>query len=238
MEIVNKIVENTSLWEVVALIIVIYLIFRPDLINRITKFKVGDFEFELSELKKEIEIGKDKINELQEELESEKRLFEEVLNKFDANADLNELTSIRQIAKSQSRNISDLNLLKKLLNKSSTPEELYLAAVGIREKRPPELLPDIIVLLDDLCNDKNLGSFRLNTIWTLTSAVHKILIACVRDGQKPFPSVDVLNKIEITLNKLEKHPKVLADRPDDPTKGIRGPINHSLNWLQKAREVK
>jgi hypothetical protein len=58
MEIISNISKNTSLWEIVALLIVIYLICRPNLINRITKFKVGDFELEIIELKKEIENGK------------------------------------------------------------------------------------------------------------------------------------------------------------------------------------
>lgn len=238
MEIISNISKNSSLWEVVALLVVIYLIFRPNLINRITKFKVGDFELEIRELKKEIENGKEKINELQEEIESERRLFEEVLNKFDANDSLDSLTSIRQIIKSESRNNSDLNSFKKSLSKNASPEELYAVAVGIREKRPPEILPDLISLLDELTEDKNLGGFRLNTIWTLTSGIHKILITCVRDGQKPFPTDEILNMIETTLKKLEKHPKVQADRPDDPSKGIRGPIKHSLSWLQKAREKK
>ncbi|RXR34856.1 hypothetical protein EQG68_02805 [Flavobacterium piscinae] len=238
MEIISNISKNTSLWEIVALLVVIYLICRPNLINRITKFKVGDFELEISELKKEIENGKEKINELQEEIESEKRLFEEVLNKFDANDSLDNLASIRQIVKSESRNSSDINSFKKALSKNASPEELYAVAVGIREKRPLEILPDLISLLDELTEDKNLGGYRLNTIWTLTSSVHKILIACIRDGQKPFPSIELLNNIETTLKKLEKHPKVQADRPDDPSKGIRGPIKHSLSWLQKAREKK
>lgn len=236
MQIIEKILSNTSLWEVVALIIVLYLLFRPDIINRVTKFKIGDFEMELSEIKKEIKEGKVRISELEEEIENERRQFEELLNKFDANAPLNELAAIRQTIKSQSRNISDAEVFKKLLSVNSTPEQLYAAAVGIREKRPVELLPDVISLLDELAKDKDLGGFRLNTIWTLTSAVHKMLISCVSNGASPFPTNEILTKAAETLKRLEKHSSVIRDRPDDPMKGIRGPIKHSLTWIQKAKE--
>ena len=238
MELIEKILSNTSLWEVVALIIVIYLLFRPDIINRITKFKIGDFEMELTELKKDIKEGKEKISELEVEIENEKRQFQELLNKFDAAAPLSMLSSVRQTLKSQSRNISDIDVYRKLLTKNSTPEELYGVAVSVREKRPTELFPNIVSLLDDLAEDQNLGGFRLNTIWTLTSSIHKILISCVRDGLVPFPKDEDLDNAEKTLKKLEKHPKVIADRPDDPMKGIRGPIKHSMTWIQKAREKK
>lgn len=236
MEIVLKILENTSLWEVILLLIVVYVMFRPGIVNRITRFRVGDFELELSEIKKEIQEGKEKISELQSEIENEKKRFEELLYKFDANASLNELAPVRQALKSQSRNISDVEVFRKYLSKSSNPEELFAAAVGIREKRPVGLLPDIVLLLGDLAADKELGGFRLNTIWTLTSSIHKILISCVRDGAGPFPSIATLERAEQVLQQLEKNPRVLMDRPNDPMRGIRGPIKHSLNWIKKAKE--
>lgn len=233
MEILSEILKNTSLWEVIMLLVVIYLLFRPDLINRITKFKVGDFEVELSELKKEIAKGNEKITELETELEHEKRQFEELLDSFDANVPLSELKSIRQSIKAQARNLDEEESLKKYLKKTATHEELYAAAVGIREKRPVSLFPDLIGLLDDLSTQKDLGGYRLNTIWTLTSAVHKILISIVRDGVKPTPSKEQLSKCENMLKRLDNNPRVLADRPDKPMKGIKGPIKYSLDWLKK-----
>jgi len=233
MEILSEILKNTSLWEVVMLLVVIYLLFRPDLINRITKFKVGDFELELSELKKEVAKGTEKIAELETELEHEKRQFEELLDSFDANVPLSELKSIRQSIKAQARNLSEEESLRKHLKKTATPEELYAAAVGIREKRDVSLFPDLIALLDDLSQQKDLGGYRLNTIWTLASAVHKILISVVRDDLKPAPSNDQLIKCKNVLDRLDNHPRVLADRPDKPMKGIKGPIKYSLDWVKK-----
>lgn len=123
-----------SLWEIIALLIIVYLMFRPDLLSRITKFKVGNFELELSEIKKQIEEGKEKISELEDKIKNERRQFDELLNQFDANAPLNELLSVRQAIRSQSKNISDIELFRQLLTLNSTSEELYATAVGIREK--------------------------------------------------------------------------------------------------------
>lgn len=229
-------ISPISLWEIIALLIVIYLLSRPDLLNRITKFKFGEFEMELSELKKEINEGKSKISELEQEIENEKRQFQELLVRFDANASLENLGAIRQTLKAQARNMSDVALFRELLSMNSSHEELYAAAVSIREKRPVELFPDIITLLDNLAADPKLGGFRLNTIWTLTSATHRILIACIRDGVKPLPSKADLKRAEAVLRNLQIHPRVVNDRPDDPMKGILGPIKHSISWIAKANE--
>ena len=237
MEILSEILGNTSLWEVLMLFIFIYILFRPDLINRVTKFKVGDFELELSELKKEVAKGNEKIYELESELEHERRQFEELENSFDANAPINELSKVRQSIKAQARNLGEVESLKKYLNNSANPEELYVAAVGVREKRPISLLPDLVSLLDDLSMDKDLGGYRLNTIWTLVSALHRILITIVRDGIRPIPSQKQLDRCEKVLKKLDKNHRVLADHPDKPMKGIKGPIKYSLDWLRKAENI-
>jgi hypothetical protein len=91
----------------------------------------------------------------------------------------------------------------------------------------------LIALLDELSQQKDLGGYRLNTIWTLISAVHKILISAVRDGVKPTPSNEQLIKCKNVLERLDNHPKVVADRPDNPMKGIKGPIKYSLDWVKK-----
>lgn len=238
METILKILEKSSLWEYFVLIIVGYLIFRPDLINRITKLKMGNIEFELSEIKKEINDGKEKLSKLESEIESEKKLFDELLEKFKADSSLKTLKPIKNVLKSRAKNSTDIEILRKYLNPKSSAEELFTTAVSIREKRPPELFPDIIKLLDDLSEDEYLGGFRLNTIWTLTSSIHKILISCIRDNLKPFPTSELLDKAELTLKKLESNQRVISNRPDNPMKGIRGPIKHSLTWIKKAKKIK
>lgn len=236
MEIFTKIIENVSLWEVVLLLVILYFMFKPDMINRISKFKVGEFEIELRELKEQVQQGHERITELESEIENNKKQFQSIINNFDANASLESLNEIKHKIKAQSKNLNDDLFLQEHLKTTATPEELYAAAVGIREKRPVKLLPDLISLLDELSRDENLGGYRLNTIWTLTSAVHKMLISCVRDDVNPFPSKELLVKAEIVLQQLDKNPKVILDNPNDPMRGIKGPIKHSLNWIAKAKE--
>ncbi|GAA6186872.1 hypothetical protein Q4567_18690 [Aliiglaciecola sp. 2_MG-2023] len=234
MDIVIEILKNTSLWEILFLFGLIYLFSNRGFRERITKIKFGDFELELMELKKEVQEGKEKIVELEAEVENDRRLFEDILDSFDPSAPVSELAAARRAIKSEAQNLSEVDSLRKYLRMGAQPEELYVAAVSIRERRPVTLLPDLIGFLDELSDDRELGGFRLNTVWTLVSALHLTLISSIRDGVGSKLNQTKLNQAEKMLCKLEKHTKVQSDRPDNPLKGIRGPVKHALNWVKKG----
>ncbi len=234
MDIFLKILENTSLWEVVVLIIVVYFLFQPEIIKNITRLKIGDFEVELKTLKDEVKKGSEKITELESELKSDRKLLDELRESFDPNAAVSDLADARKSIKSQARNLSDIDSLREDLNMESSAEQLYVAAVSIRETKPVKLLPDLISFLGELSESQNLGGYRFNTIWTLTSALHKTLISAIRDGIEPSPTKELLLKTQKVLQQLEVNTKVQQDRPDEPEKGIRGPTKHSLNWVKKG----
>jgi len=234
MEIITKILGNTSIWEITVLIVVIYFLFKPDLLKNITKFKIGDIEVELNTLKEEVKKGTDKINVLESELKNDRQLLDELRDSFDPDASVSELGEARKLIKSQARNLSDINSLREHLSMNSLPEQLYIAAVSIRETRPVILLPDLVSFLGEIAASKTLGEYRFNTIWTLTSALHRILISCIRDGIEPFPSEELLMKARDVLQKLERNPKVQQDRPDEPKKGIRGPVKDCATWVEKG----
>ena len=234
MNYVELILKNTSLWEIMALIIVIYVLFNPSLLKTITKLKVGDLEIELNALKEQVKKGEEHINELEAELENERRLFEDLIDNFDPDTPLKELSKVRQSIKTQAKNLEEIDFLKKSLTMTTPSEELYIAAVSIRERRPTALIPDLINFLEELSEDKSLGDFRLNTIWTLTSALHLSLLSAIRDNVPPMPNSKVLLHAKRVLDKLEKNPRVQNDRPDNPMKGIRGPIKHCKTWIEKG----
>jgi len=237
MDIIEAILRQSSLWEITLLAVLIYLFIQPDFRKRITKIKLGNFELELQELKDQVQKGQEKIQELEEEVENERRFFEDFLEDFDPNTPISELAKVRQSIRSQAKNLSELESLKSRLNLQSSAEELYFTAVALREKRPVSLLPDLISFLQELSADKNLGGYRLNTIWTLTSALHLTLIACIRDKVGPMPDKEILEQAQRTLNALEQNPRVQQDRPDNPSKGIRGPLKHALTWVGKGLEA-
>ncbi|MCA6061285.1 hypothetical protein HUF18_16005 [Thalassolituus sp. ST750PaO-4] len=237
MDIIEAILRQSSLWEITLLAVLIYLFIQPDFRKRITKIKLGNFELELQELKDQVQKGQEKIQELEEEVENERRFFEDFLEDFDPNTPISELAKVRQSIRSQAKNLTELESLKSLLNLQSSAEELYFTAVALREKRPVSLLPDLISFLQELSADKNLGGYRLNTIWTLTSALHLTLIACIRDKVGPMPDKEILEQAQRTLNALEQNPRVQQDRPDNPSKGIRGPLKHALTWVGKGLEA-
>lgn len=237
MDIIEAILRQSSLWEITLLAVLIYLFIQPDFRKRITKIKLGNFELELQELKDQVQKGQEKIQELEEEVENERRFFEDFLEDFDPNTPISELAKVRQSIRSQAKNLTELESLKSRLNLQSSAEELYFTAVALREKRPVSLLPDLISFLQELSADKNLGGYRLNTIWTLTSALHLTLIACIRDKVGPMPDKEILEQAQRTLNALEQNPRVQQDRPDNPSKGIRGPLKHALAWVGKGLEA-
>ncbi|TVV45910.1 hypothetical protein [Thalassolituus sp. C2-1] len=237
MDIIEAILRQSSLWEITLLAVLIYLFIQPDFRKRITKIKLGNFELELQELKDQVQKGQEKIQELEEEVENERRFFEDFLEDFDPNTPISELAKVRQSIRSQAKNLTELESLKSRLNLQSSAEELYFTAVALREKRPVSLLPDLISFLQELSADKNLGGYRLNTIWTLTSALHLTLIACIRDKVGPMPDKEILEQAQRTLNALEQNPRVQQDRPDNPSKGIRGPLKHALTWVGKGLEA-
>ena len=234
MEYLLPILKNSSLLDVAAFIVVLYFLFNPSLLKKITRLKVGDLEIELNALKEQVEKGEDHINELVSDLESERRVFEDLLDNFDPNAPLKDLAETRRAIKANAKNLEEINSLKSYLSLDSKPEDLYAAAVTIRERRPTSLAPDIIAFLGELASDKNLGGFRLNTIWTLTSALHLILLSAIRDNVSPRPDLGMLLRAERILDALESNPRVQADRPDNPMKGIRGPIKHCRTWIKKG----
>ena len=234
MEILVKVLGNTSLWEVMLLAALIYLLSIPEFRKRIKVIKFGNFELELESLKEELKKDREKIAELEEEVENDRRLFDDILNSFDPNAPVSELAAARQTIKSEAKNLSEIDSLRKYLSLKSSPEELFVAAVTIREKRPVPLLSDLISFLEEVANESDLGGFRLNTIWTLTSALHLTLISCIRDGVGEVPDKLILEKGHKMLKVLTQNPQVQQDRPDNPTKGIRGPAKHALNWIEKG----
>ena len=235
MEIITAILKNTSPLEILLFAIVIYFLSMPDFRKRITKIKIGAFELELEKLKTEVQKHKEQIVVLEEEVENERRLFEDILNSFDPNATVKELAEARQAIKAEARNLNDLESLRDLMTLESSAEEMYTVAVTLREKRSVSLLPDLIDLLDQVACSDDLGGYRLNTIWTLTSALHLTLITCIRDGVEPKPSPEALEKARVMLLNLKDNRRV---KEDHPTKGINKPLNHALNWVEKGLKIK
>ncbi|GAA0359770.1 hypothetical protein GCM10009092_24970 [Bowmanella denitrificans] len=229
-------VENVSLWEIAALLIVLSVLFRPDLLKRVNRLKFGDFEVELEQLRQEVSEQKQEIRGLETALEQERQVFAEILQGFDPNAPVSALAETRERLKAYAKGLENLEQITDGLLLSSGPEQLYAAAVMFKERRPTQFVPQLLDCLASLAADKNLCGVRLNTVWTLTSALHFTLIASVRDGIRPAVNTADLKRVLLVLEQLEQHPRIQDDRPDNPDRGIRGPIKHARNWAQKGLE--
>ena len=231
-------VENVSIWEIVLVGIIIWFVLKPDtlsgFLSRITKLKIGDLEVELEKLRAEVAESKTEIKVLENELERGLSTFDDVLEQFDANAPVAKLAPVSEALKSRARSLTDVDALRPYLQESATPEQVFAAAIAIRERRPTSVFSDVVDCLDRLATQDDLGGIRLHTVWTLTSALHRILIAAIRDGAEPEMSPQELRRASVMLDRLEQNRRVQRDRPDDPDKGVRGPIRFARNWIERG----
>ncbi|WP_417485024.1 KAP family P-loop NTPase fold protein [Maricaulis salignorans] len=128
----------------------------------------------------------------------------------------------------------ELANLRRGLAEGASNAKLFEAASFLRRDRPVVLFPDIVDCLQRVTQQANLADYRLRTVWTLTSALHRTLIDLVRDRVEPAPANREAQRALTVLEKLESHPLVQSDRPDAPDRGIRGPLRHAQTWLQKG----
>lgn len=231
-EVVQLIVENSL--QLAAVVLLISVTFRPEILKHVSKLKFGEFELEMRELQERIGGLDERVEELQEDLELERRQLARLLESYDVDAPVSELKPFMQAAKAYGRTTDNLDELHRLLGPDAAPEELMVAAVSLREKRSPELFDDLVACLDRLARDPELLGIRLNTVYMLTSALHRVLLASVRDGVPPTPTPEQLQAAAKTLSLLEKNPRVQADRPDAPKKGVRGPLSYAQKWIEKG----
>jgi hypothetical protein len=233
-ELLKLIIEHVDLWEVTLLLVVVWVARHPEHLKFIQSIKVGDLEIKIKQLEQEVSTSKDEIRELEQELENDRRLFGDLLEGFDAHSPLPQLAKKRELLKAHARTIANVQELADFLTPNATPEELYAAAVTLRERRPTELFGNVVECLNRLAGEDDLGGIRLNTVWTLTSALHLMLIAAVRDGATPEIPATTLREAKALLNRLEQNPRVQDDRPDKPEKGVRGPIKYARAWIDKG----
>lgn len=229
MQLIKILVEN--IWQFAGLIIIIWIIFNPEILNKISKIKFGDLELELRELKND-------VASLENELERERSVFMDLLEGFDPKAPVKDLAKTREVLKAHARTMDNPEELKGFLTKDASAEQLFAAAVAMRERRPVGLFSELLDCLDRLAESKNLDGIRLNTVWTLTSALHRMLISSVRDGVKPTVPEAELKRAQEVLDKLYINPRVQHDRSDNPDKGVRGPIRFAKAWIDKGLNPK
>lgn len=231
---VKLILENMSLWPLVAVTVLVWLSRQKELLTRLTKVSFGGFEFQLQELKDALAVSKLEIKALENDLEQERNRFEELLTNFDPHAETGELRTTREMLVANARSLENLAILHEFLSVKASPEQLFAAATTLRERRPTQFFGDLVSCLERLASDPELHGIRLNTVWALTSALHRILIAAIRDRIQPAIHTDDLKRAAKMLAKLENNPRVQSDRPDNPAKGIRGPIELARKWIDRG----
>ncbi|MFY0309662.1 hypothetical protein ACFMBG_07165 [Leisingera sp. D0M16] len=231
------ILENISLWQLLAIAIAIWLMSNRSMVaeipRHVSRFKIGDIEIELKELKDKLRDTEVEVEALESELERERLRFEEILSSFNAHAPVPELSAVRQSLKAVAGTLEDLAPVMKGMEPGASPENLYAAAEVLRTRRDPAHFDKLVGTLDRLAKDPRLEGIRLHTVWTLTSALHKTLIADIKNNKNPSLSSAQLQRAQDALRRLNNNPRVLADRPEDPMKGVRGPAKWANEWIER-----
>ena len=229
--------ENLSLWPVLILGAVWWLVKHPAVFEKlpdyISRLKIGSVEVELREVKEKLAETQQQVSELENEIELEKSRYDELLGSFDPNAPLGDLAKAREALKAMAPSMDDLSPVRQGLSPEASPEQVYAAAEILRTRRDSSLFDDLVSCLDRLADNPDLHGIRLYTVWTLTSALHRTLIADIKHST-PRLTAGQLKRAQAMLEGLTRNPRVLADRPDEPLKGVRGPAKWANDWIKKG----
>jgi hypothetical protein len=199
----------------------------------LTKMKLGPLEAEFRQLREELEETKQQVDVLEADISHDDERYRSLVEGFDPHAPVADLASTRESLKAMAGSLDDLGPVRRGLAPDASASELYAAAEIARARRDPELYDDLVTCLNRLAGDADLGGIRLHTVWTLTSALHRTLVADQKHGAKTL-SPEQLEAGRAMLALLNKNPRVLADKPEAPLKGVRGPAKWAGDWIEKA----
>ncbi|TNE69742.1 MAG: hypothetical protein EP336_01305 [Rhodobacteraceae bacterium] len=226
--------EYVPLWVLLLGGVVIWLIRHPEKLEALTRnvesAKIGEFEIKLREVKEKLETTQAQV----EELEAENTRLTSLYNDFDANAGADVLHAVRQQVHHRARELGDLSPVREGLRPGAEPEEIFVAAEMLRERRDIDSFEALIDCIARIAADPMLEGLRFKTVWSLASAVHKTVLSDVSHNTPPRLTVDQLKRARHVMESLMQNAHVQEDRPDAPQAGIRGPAQFALNWIEKG----
>ena len=231
------IIENISLWPVLIVVGIVWLVRHPEYFHNfarsVSRLKLGPLEAEFRQIQKEIAETKEQVAMLEADLSHEQQRFQALVESFDPDATVPELATTRSAIKAMAARMDDVEPVRSGLAQFQDPGALYAAAEIARARRDPELFDDLVHCLDRLVKDDDLQGIRLHTVWTLTSALHKTVLADVKHGAHAL-TADQLRQAKAMLDRLVAHPKVINDRPNEPLQGISGPAKWAADWIDQG----
>lgn len=227
-----------NLWSVGAFAVAVVVLQNKtalaEFIGRITKLQFSDFSLELAAAQQKLQLVTAQIDDLSKR---NAELIESITTDIDLSGPAQTLAPQRQFLKATAANLddADFNAVMDGLAADASPEKVFAAAVILRSRRKIAYFDNLVACLARLSKDPTLGGNRLNTVWTLTSALHRMLVDQFQSTPSPALTLEQLNDGEQALGALAINPRVIADRPDAPDKGILGPLRHAQNWIKRGR---
>lgn len=226
-EYVKLFVENS--WIIFVLSAVLLLVVRPGALDRVAGVEFLNFKLQLREIEKQVASARQDL----EVVRTETSQYQKIMENVDISVPVGELAEVRRSLTNIGARLTDGDLgeVTKGLRPEATPEEVYAAAVIARARKDPALFDELVACLDRIAHADNLADLRLNTVWTLTSALHLTLVAAMKYSDGAITRSQLLRAREV-LDTLVKQQRVRDDRPDAPLRGINGPAKHAREWIE------
>ncbi len=226
--------ENISIWSLIALGLVIWIIRKPERLKAIPRYissaKLGEFEVQLREVKQKLDETEAHVAELEEENARLNTLY----SAFDIHAPVSELEETRQSLKVLAGNLPDTAPIHDGLKPGADPADVYVAAEILRTNRDLTFYDVLVAVIARIAAHPKLEGLRYHTVWTLASALHRMTLAAVKHSDVPKVTKDQLGAARNALTLLRDNPHVQLDCPTNPKQGIRGPAGYALNWVDKG----
>jgi hypothetical protein len=223
-------------WLLLAIGLVLWIALNPAVLRKIREnvsgAKFGSFEIQLRELKEQVVQAQAQVQDLTEA----NRQLSEIVAGIDPDAPAEQIAGARQALKAIAGDIDNLDEIYADLDEGTPPERFYAATEILRKRRAVEGFDRLIAAVDRIAANPDLEGLRLKFIWTLADAVRVTVLSAVKYSPMPRLTREQLLGAQTALEKLNDHPKVAADRPDDPKKGVRGPTRYALVWIGKGLE--
>ncbi len=229
-------VENISLWELIALGLLIWLLRHPEKLKALPRYiasaRFGGIEVDLRALEQKLEETESHVAELEEENIRLSSLYEA----FNPNAPADELEATRQSLKAMAASMTDTTPILDGLKPGAKAADVYAAAVLLRSRRDISRFDALIDAVERIAAHAKLEGLRYHTVWTLASAVHLTVISAVKHTVVPKLTEAQLQKAQHAMTLLLNNSHVRQDCPDDPKSGITGPATYALNWIGTGLE--
>lgn len=159
---VRLIVETITSPQIIILgIIVLLLIKRPKILDRLSMLDIAGVKLELSEIKEVVEQTKSNLQNVEEKLDIVRKDYIESAEQFDPISSATDIDKLGTYLKSVAASLDSIDFVADHLNVSSSQGQVYAAACAIQVRPQPKFLEPVSDYLGIISAKSDLNGIRL-----------------------------------------------------------------------------